>query len=193
MKVSVEPYSPDWPKRFLELKEQLQDILKDVPIVSIEHIGSTSIPSLQAKPVIDIDIIISLSLLESGKNALIQAGFTDCGEMGISGRVAFREPGYGRFDDAYGGGENLKVRCRYHTYLVIEGCTALRNHLDVRRVLLGNPSLREEYGQVKSQLAEKELENIDEYVRGKTAILCKILREAGWSEEELEPVIKANE
>ncbi|KAJ5711622.1 hypothetical protein N7488_005778 [Penicillium malachiteum] len=191
MKVHVEPYNPEWPKLFLEIKGQLQDILKDVPIVSIEHIGSTSIPLLQAKPVIDIDIIIPPTSLESGRNALIQAGFTDCGEMGIPGRFAFREPGYGRFDDAYGGGESLKLR--YHTYLIIEGCTALRNHLDIRRVLLESPSLREEYGQVKSQLAEKELENIDQYVSGKTAILCKILREAGWGEEELEPVIKANE
>ncbi|KAJ5703752.1 hypothetical protein N7493_010890 [Penicillium malachiteum] len=191
MKVHVETYSPEWPKQFLKIKEQLQDILKDVPIVSIEHVGSTSVPLLQAKPVIDIDIIIQPSSLEFGRNVLVQAGFTDCGEMGIPGRFAFREPGYGRFDDAYGGGDNLKLR--YHTYLIIEGCTALRNHLDIRRVLLENSTLREEYGQVKSQLAEKELENIDQYVSGKTTILCKILREAGWSEEELEPVIKANE
>ncbi|KAJ5614357.1 hypothetical protein N7528_008011 [Penicillium herquei] len=191
MKVRVEPYNPKWPKRFLEIKAQLQYILKDVPLVSIEHVGSTSVPLLQAKPVIDIDIIIQPSSLESARNALIQAGFTDCGELGIPGRVAFREPSDGRFDDAYGGGESLKLR--YHTYLIIEGCTALRNHLDIRKVLLENPSLREEYGQVKIQLAEKELENIDQYVSGKTAILCKILREAGWSEEELEPVIKANE
>lgn len=52
--------------------------------------------------------------------------------------------------------------------------------------------LREEYARVKSKMEDMEFEHIGQYVAGKTEILSKILRKAGWSEEELEPVIEAN-
>lgn len=75
---------------------------------------------------------------------------------------------------------------------MIQGCVALRNHLDAKRVLLENQELREEFARVKTKLKETEFENIGQYASGKTDILCKILRTAGWSEEDLNPVIKAN-
>lgn len=57
---------------------------------------------------------------------------------------------------------------------------------------MGDRELREEYARVKNELQKMEFENIGQYAFGKTEILCKILRKAGWSEEDLEPVIKAN-
>lgn len=190
MKVTLEPYNPEWPLKFLEVHEQLSSILKDVPIISIEHVGSTSIPSMKAKPILDIDIITPASALEAATKALTSAGYTDCGEMGISGRFAFRQPGYGILDVAYGLGVHGELR--RNTYVVIEGCMALRNHLDVRRVLLEDQELREEYARVKSNMEGVEFENMDQYVFGKTEVLCKILRKAGWSEEELQSVMEAN-
>lgn len=190
MRVEIEPYNPSWPLKFHEIKDQLLSILNDVPIISIEHVGSTSIPSLMAKPVLDIDIIIHPSSLSSARSTLTNADFTDCGEMNVPGRFAFRQPGYGRFDAAHGAGKNGELR--YNTYLMIEGCVALRNHLDIKRVLMGDRELREEYARVKNELQKMEFENIGQYAFGKTEILCKILRKAGWSEEDLEPVIKAN-
>lgn len=190
MKVILEPYNPEWPLKFREVQAQLSSILKYVPIISIEHVGSTSIPSMKAKPVLDIDIIIPASSLETARRALSNAGYTDCGEMNIPGRFAFRQPGYGRLDAAHGVGASRELR--RNTYVVIEGCLALRNHLDVRRVLLEDQELREEYARVKSNMEDMEFEHIGQYVAGKTEILCKILRKAGWSEEELEPVIDAN-
>lgn len=190
MKVIIEPYNPEWPGLFLKVKENLLQILKDVPIVSIEHVGSTSVPFLKAKPVLDIDIVIQPPYLKYGRNALTKAGYTDRGEMGVPGRFAFRQPGHGTFDSVYGVEESGELR--RHTYLVIEGCTALRNHLEIRRVLRENQTLREEYAQVKTRLAETEFESIDQYVFGKTDVLCKVLREAGWTDEELDPVIIAN-
>jgi GrpB-like predicted nucleotidyltransferase (UPF0157 family) len=145
---------------------------------------------MKAKPVLDIDIIIPASSLETARRALSNAGYTDCGEMDIPGRFAFRQPGYGRLDAAHGVGTSRELR--RHTYVVIEGCLALRNHLDVRRVLLEDQELREEYARVKSDMEDMEFEHIGQYVAGKTEILCKILRKAGWSEEELKPVIDAN-
>ncbi|KAJ5125813.1 hypothetical protein N7476_009858 [Penicillium atrosanguineum] len=130
-----------------------------------------------AKPVLDIDIIIPLSALPSARTALTNTRYTDCGEMNVPGRFAFRQPGYGRSDAAHGAGKNGELR--YNTYLMIEGCVALRNHLDIQRVLLGDPELREEYARVKNELKEIEFENIGQYAIGKTEILCKILRKAG--------------
>lgn len=190
MRVAIEPYNPEWPLKFSEIHDQLRDVLKDVNIISIEHVGSTSIPSLMAKPVLDIDIIIQASSLEAGRNALKIAKYTDCGEMNVPGRFAFRQPGYGRFDAAHGKGKDGELR--YNTYLMIEGCAALRNHLDTKRVLMEDQELREEYERVKCKLKEIEFENIGQYAFGKTEILCKILRTAGWSEKDLEPVIRAN-
>lgn len=190
MKVILESYNPEWPLKFRQVQGQLLSILKDVPIISIEHVGSTSIPSMKAKPVLDIDIIVPASSLSAARSALSDAGYTDCGEMDIPGRVAFRQPEYGNLDPAHGAG--VPGELRRHTYVVVEGCLALRNHLDVKRVLLEDQALREEYARVKCNLVDKDLEHMGQYVAGKTEILCKILRKAGWSEEELEPVIEAN-
>lgn len=190
MKVIIEPHNYGWRIKFSEIQQQLQQILQDVPIVSVEHVGSTSIPGLRAKPVLDIAIIIDISSLDVARAALVKAGYTDCGEMNVPGRFAFRQPGYGQFDPAHGPGRNGELR--HNTYLMIEGCTALKNHLDVRRVLMESEELREEYGALKSRLAETEFDDIGQYAAAKTVVLCKILRTAGWSEEDLEPVIKAN-
>ncbi|CAI7572230.1 unnamed protein product [Penicillium pancosmium] len=185
MKVEIQPYNPEWPIKFREIKSKLHQILADVSIISIEHVGSTSIPYLRAKPVIDIDIIIQPASLSAARSALSDSGYTDCGEMNVPGRFAFREPGYGRYDGAHGLGRNGELR--HNTYLIIEGCLALRNHLDAKRILLEDENLREEYSTAKCMLAEGEFEDIGQYACAKTEILCKILRKAGWSEEDLEP------
>lgn len=77
--------------------------------------------------------------------------------------------------------------------MCLEGCLSLRNHLDLKRVLLEDGALREEYGRVKLELAEKEMKNGDEYCRRKNEVMFKILEKAGWTEDELEEVRKANE
>ncbi|KAL9078079.1 MAG: hypothetical protein Q9157_002990, partial [Trypethelium eluteriae] len=162
MKVTIEPYDPAWEEEFQKAKSSLEAILKDVQYISIEHVGSTSIPGLFAKPVIDIDIIIEPSSLIATRTALVGAGYTDCGEMDVPGRHAYREPGYGKHGAAHGErttGESL----RRNTYVIIEGCAALKNHLDVRRVLLEDAALREEYGALKCALADREFDHIGAY------------------------------
>lgn len=190
MKVVIENHNPEWKTQFLEIKEHFERALGNIPIISIEHVGSTSIPSLKAKPVLDIDIIIPFSSLQATRGALGGVGYTDCGEMNVPGRFAFRQPGYGRYDAAHG--LDRSGRPRYNTYLMIDGCTALKNHLDVKRVLLEDMQIREEYGRVKEQLEEMEFDNIGQYVVGKSDILIKVLRKAGWSQESLDSVIKVN-
>jgi GrpB-like predicted nucleotidyltransferase (UPF0157 family) len=191
MKVIIEPYDPVWAEEFQKAKASLETILEDVPYISIEHVGSTSIPGLAAKPVIDIDIIIQPSSLVATRTALVSAGYTDCGEMDVPGRHAYRQPGFGKHQPAHGE-RTANGGIRRNTYAMIEGCAALRNHLDVRRVLLEDAALREEYGAVKCALAGREFEVIGAYASEKSTVLRKILRKAGWSDEDFAPVESAN-
>ncbi|KAH8646555.1 grpb/dephospho-CoA kinase [Tricladium varicosporioides] len=184
MKISVEPHNPAWLAYFKEIKNNLTTILKDVSIISIQHVGSTSVPGLPAKPVLDIDIIVTADNVLPAREALVRSGYTDLGDMGIVDRYAFRQPGYQRHEDPYRSGASDKGM-RMNTYVIVEGCLALRNHQDVQRVLLEDEELRREYGEVKLKLAEGEVKNIDEYCDGKDQILKKIMRKAGWKEEEI--------
>lgn len=181
MKVVIAPYNPQWDLKFLEIRDALSTILQDTPIVSIEHVGSTSVPGLKAKPVIDVDIIIpsSSSSLHATRAALVEAGYSDCGEFG--GRFQFRQPGYGKWEGAHG----HDVELRHNTCAVIEGSPALRNHLDLKRVLMEDAELRDEYSMVKEELAKREFDSIAYYGGAKREILWKILRQAGWSNGDL--------
>jgi GrpB-like predicted nucleotidyltransferase (UPF0157 family) len=187
MKVIIEPYNSAWVEEFQKDKALLETILKDVDYISIEHVGSTSIPGLSAKPVIDIDIIIKPSSLVATRTALVGAGYTDCGEMDVPGRHAYRQPGYGQHQAAHGE-RTADGGLRRNTYAMIEGCAALRNHLDVRRVLLEDAALRHEYGAFKYVLAEQEFDGIGPYARGKSIVLQKVLRKAGWCDKDFAPV-----
>src|SRR5215469_16522706 len=92
MPIIVQDHDPHWVTEFNRLKTQLQSILKDVPIISIVHVGSTSIPGLVAKPVLDIDIVVEEAAIQPTRASLANAGYQDLGDMGVPGRYAFRQP-----------------------------------------------------------------------------------------------------
>lgn len=89
MKVLVEDHNPDWKVEFSRIRNELQVILKNTPILSIEHVGSTSIPGLPAKPVLDIDVVVTVDALESTRSAMKLGGYLDLGELGVPGRFFF--------------------------------------------------------------------------------------------------------
>lgn len=142
MPVTVEPYSSLWATQFLTIKSQLITHLQNTSYQSIEHIGSTSIPNLPAKPILDIDIVATPSQLSSIITALSKpdTGYLYMGELYIKHRHAFRAPGM------------EPVR---NLYVCIKGSAALRNHIGVRDLLLRDEGLREEYGRVKMELGER--------------------------------------
>ncbi|KAK9345638.1 putative UPF0157 protein YqkA [Lipomyces starkeyi] len=193
MPIIIQPHNPAWTIEFNKTKSTLEEILKDVPIISINHVGSTSVPGLIAKPVLDINIVVTSSNLFSARQALVAAGYTDCGDMGIPDRYAMREPGFSKSQVA-GAGARTGVQgdMRKNTYVVLEGTTSLRNVLDLKRMLLADEALRVEYGNVKRKLVEAGTEDMDVYCKGKTECILGILRKAGWGEEELEEVRSVN-
>lgn len=191
MRIVLEPYQQEWETQFTKVRDDLQEILKAIPILSIEHVGSTSIPGLVAKPVLDIDIVVTPDILAATRAVMVSAGYIDLGERGVPDRYSFLQPGYGLRGLA--GVEGKAPEMRRNTYVVLEGSIALKNHRDLQRVLLEDARLREEYGEVKKRIAAREVQNGDEYCKGKNEVMLKILKSAGWSEAELEEARKANE
>src|ERR1700722_3724493 len=90
--IEIVEYDPRWPSIFQELSTPLWNALRQLA-VAIEHVGSTAVPGLAAKPIIDIDVVIaSLSDLPAAVASLAAAGYTHQGDLGIAGREAFLAP-----------------------------------------------------------------------------------------------------
>jgi GrpB-like predicted nucleotidyltransferase (UPF0157 family) len=166
--ITVVEYDPAWPERFEALREEYAQAMSAafVPVVAIEHVGSTSVPGLAAKPVIDCDIVVAEAHVTAAGHVLISLGFAPLGQLGIPLRWAFKEP-------ARLSGTN--------TYVVVDGCLSLRNHLAVRDVLRADPALRHEYAAVKRHAGARAAD-IDEYGQAKASMVQKILAAAGLTE-----------
>ncbi|GAA5088711.1 GrpB-like predicted nucleotidyltransferase (UPF0157 family) [Thermocatellispora tengchongensis] len=82
--IRIVDYDPAWPDRFEALRKDYAQALEAgcVPAISIEHVGSTSVPGLAAKPVIDCDIVVA-EHVEAATDVLIGLGFSPLGELGI--------------------------------------------------------------------------------------------------------------
>ncbi|MGF0118326.1 GrpB family protein [Promicromonospora sp. Marseille-Q5078] len=176
--VDVVEYQPGWPARFEELRAAYARALEaaGVPYRGIEHVGSTSVPGLAAKPVIDVDVVVAGSDVERASDALESIGFVPRGDLGVADRYAFDPPE--RFAPT-------------HTYVVVEGTLSLRNHLAVRDTLRADPGLRDEYAAVKRQAA-RTASDIDEYILLKSEVLGRILRRGGLSEDERASIADTN-
>lgn len=167
--IEVVEYRASWPERFAGLRAQYAAALEAAAVPHrIEHVGSTAVPGLAAKPVIDVDVVVDPEHVTAAVRALATIGFEPRGDLGIPGRQAFRTPD--RFAPS-------------NTYVVAEGALALRNHLGVRDVLRSDTALRDEYAAVK-RCAARTAADIDDYLEQKSDVLDRILRAAGLTDEE---------
>lgn len=177
MPVVVTNYDPRWPVVFEELRAAIWPAIADVAM-AIEHVGSTSVPGLPAKPVIDMTIVVAdREHLREVISRLAGIGYQHRGDLGVSGREAFAVP-----TDAPA----------HHLYACVQGCVALRNHMAVRDRLQHDPTAAAAYGRLKQQLAKQFPNDIDAYVDGKTAFILSLLQDAGLAVNELSAVEAAN-
>jgi len=174
--IEVVAWDPAWAEAFEALRAVLADALGDVA-QSIEHVGSTSVPGLHAKPIIDLDVIVRAERLGDAIEVLEGLGLTHRGDLGIEGRHAFtRLPGH----------------MPHNLYVCIEGCDALTNHLKLRDHLEAHPAAVQAYGALKQKLAAAHPHDIDAYVEGKTEFILEILRREGMGGGALEDIERAN-
>lgn len=92
MTVEVGAADPGWGRQFERVAEDLAAVLRSVPVNAIEHVGSTSVPGLAAKPILDIDVLVMSQNIPAAIDALEVAGYTHQGDLGVSGREAFLAP-----------------------------------------------------------------------------------------------------
>ena len=134
MPIVVVPYDPEWPARFETIRARIEPALDDVAL-AIEHVGSTSVPGLAAKPVIDIDVVVaSPRVVPVAIERLATIGYRHQGDLAVTGREAFWSP------------EGL---ARHNLYVCPQGVLPLRNHLALRHHLRTHPEAVEAYGALK--------------------------------------------
>lgn len=185
----VEQYKPEWKKAFEDIKQVLEAELNGLSTkIDIQHIGSTAIPKMLAKPILDIDIIIhDKSLLNSISTRLEKIGYKNKGEQGIAGRFAFRQTS----DFTPFTSTNNKWQS-HHLYVCFSDSLALKNHLLFRDALLNNHELADRYSQLKKNLVEELGMTREEYTRRKTDFILAVLGKEGFEKAELNEIGDAN-
>ena len=157
-RVIVMPYNEEWKRAFSDIKNELDDALGDLAL-SIEHVGSTSVEGLSAKPIIDIDVVIEdISKLESVIAALKKIGYRHEGDLGVPGREAFK----------YDGKEHLM---KHHLYVCAKEAKELKRHLAFRDYLRTHADAVEAYSKVKEKGARLYPEDIDKYIEYKSPVI----------------------
>lgn len=175
--VEVVEHSPRWAEDFEEVAAVLREALTDVRSAVVEHVGSTSVPGLAAKPILDVDVIVDATDVDAAVAALESVGHVHRGDLGVPGREAFHAPG----------------PPRRNVYVCTAGTAGVRNHLAVRDVLRSRADLREAYAAAKLALAADPGMDIDTYIAGKSAVLQQVLEASGrFSDEELLAIRRLN-
>ena len=164
--IVVVPYDAVWEKNFMEIKAEIQSALGDLAL-RIEHVGSTSVQGLSAKPIIDIDVVIrDESMLCAVIAALRKIGYTHEGDLGIPGREAFK----------YDGKAHL---LKHHLYVCPENSRELKRHLAFRDYLRSHPEAVREYSRIKEEGAALYPYDMDAYITHKSPFIEKIYAQIG--------------
>lgn len=165
-KVVVLPYDIKWKNEFQKIKLHLEEALGDT-ILRIEHVGSTSVEGLSAKPIIDIDVVIeSYDKFKKVKSILENLGYYHEGDLGIKDREAF----------AY---EEKPEFMLHHLYVCPQNSEELKRHTTFRDYLKIHKEDRESYSEVKLQAAKMYPTDIDSYLEFKSSCITEIYKRCG--------------
>ena len=161
--VHVEKYDTAWPSWFEEIRNRIESQLQGIPH-TIEHVGSTAIPGMMAKPIIDIDIVIDSGAFLTVRDRLTKLSYIHRGDLGIPGREAFG------LTDA-----NIKSSLPpHHLYVCERSNNALQEHLAFRDFMRRHPEWRRRLSDLKRFLCEEHGTNYQAYMDGKAAMVIEI-------------------
>jgi GrpB-like predicted nucleotidyltransferase (UPF0157 family) len=161
--VRLVEYDPAWPRLFAEEAQRIRGLLGYDLELAVEHMGSTAVPGLVAKPILDL-----LGGYPSGARiapyveSLVFAGYVHRGEQGIPGREFFRQ------------GEPRA----YHFHLTVKGGAFWREQLAFRDALRVEPTVRDAYAALKVDLAQRYPRDREGYIEGKGAFVRHVVEEA---------------
>ena len=165
-KVIVLPYDEVWESAFELIKSEIEAALGDL-MLRAEHVGSTSVKGMSAKPCIDIDVVIrDYSVFDDVVQRLNAIGYIHEGDLGIKGREAFK----------YADKLHLMT---HHLYVCPSDSKELHRHVTFRDYLRGNPEAVKRYSQVKEKAAELFPNDIDGYIQYKFSCIEELYRECG--------------
>ena len=165
-KVIVLPYDATWKSAFEDIKREIQCTLGDL-IIGIEHVGSTSVEGLSAKPCIDIDVVIrDYADFDEVVNKLANIGYIHEGNLGIKNREAFRYT-------------NKPHLMTHHLYVCPQNSKELHRHITFRDFLRNNPEAVKQYGHIKETSAQLFPDDIDKYIEYKSPCIAELYKMCG--------------
>lgn len=163
-KVVVENYCEQWPEMFNQESRLLSSIFGE-ELLAIHHIGSTSVPGLKAKPIIDImPVVKNIRSVDRYNEQMAGLGYEVLGENGLPGRRYFRK-----------GGEN---RTHHVHVFQHDNLSEINRHLAVRDFLRAHPEKAEIYGNLKEKLAQRNPADIEAYMDGKDDFVKELEKKA---------------
>lgn len=165
MKVEVVPHDPTWRSKF-EVEAKLIALALGDNVVDIQHIGSTSIPSIYAKPIIDILVQVKdIAKIDEQCSAMTALGYKNMGEFGIPGRCFFRK-------------HNEQGIRTHHVHIFNIDVTEIQRHLAFRDYMIAHPEDAIKYSDLKRELAKQYPDDIEGYVNGKDGFIKEMERKA---------------
>ena len=157
--IEVVPHDPNWKQKFKEEANKIKEIFEEI-FVDIHHIGSTAVPLVKAKPIIDILVeVTDINKVDSYNRQMEELGYVALGEYGIPRRRFFHKGGKQR---------------THHVHIFQAGNKEIKRHIDFKNYLISNPSVAKKYSLLKEEMAMKYSNDIDKYQEGKESFIKKI-------------------
>lgn len=164
MNVIVTKYNENW-NRMFENEAQKIKVIFGAELIDIHHIGSTSVPGLQAKPIIDMmPVVKDITRIDSFNEQMKELGYECMGEFGMEGRRYFRKGGDHRTHHV-------------HTFQ-FDNTEDIHRHLAVRDYLRIHSDIATRYGSLKESLARQYPDDIEAYMDGKDSFVKNLEKEA---------------
>lgn len=163
--IEIADYDPAWPQTFQTIRSKVSSCLHEL-VSRVEHVGSTAVPGLAAKPIVDMDVLLAdLGDLTEAIVRLERLGYRHQGNLGIEGREAFVPP--------------ADVP-NHHLYVCLSDTGEFRRHVALRDYLRTHPDAAREYEDLKKCLSASFRDDPDSYTEGKTTFIeATLTRAAG--------------
>ena len=162
--IKVVPHDPNWSKLFKAEADELAAIFGQ-EVIAIHHIGSTAIPGISAKPIIDMLVEVQdIEKIDEFNEEMIQLGYQPKGEFGIPGRRFFIK------------GDDANRTHHIHTFQT--GHPRIERYLNFRDYMMAHPEEAQAYSRLKEELTRRFPEDIEGYMAGKDEFIKEIERKA---------------